>query len=148
MDIILLQTIDTLGDKHEIVSVKPGYGRNFLIPQGFAVIANDTNRQKLDKLIEEEKAKENARIDEYKEMAEKVKGQTIQIGVKSGTSGKIFGKVTNVQVLSVLKEKFDIELERRKIIIEEEPKEIGTYPVVIKFHEEVSETINIELVKE
>jgi large subunit ribosomal protein L9 len=60
MDIILLQTMDKLGDKHDVVSVKPGYGRNYLIPQGFAVIANAANRKKLEKLIEEEKANENA----------------------------------------------------------------------------------------
>lgn len=148
MDIILLQTVNTLGDKHEIVSVKPGYGRNFLIPQGFAVIANASNRKKLDSLIEEEKALENARIDDYKLMAEKIKGEVIKIGVKSGTSGKIFGKVTNVQVLNALKEKFGIELERKKIQLHEEPKEIGTYPVTVKFHDEVVEEINIELIKE
>lgn len=148
MDIILLQSLDNLGDKHEVVSVKPGYGRNYLIPQGFAVIANAANRKKLEKLVEEEKAKENARIDEYREMAAKIKGQTIKIGVKSGTSGKIFGKVTNVQIANALKETFEIELERRKIILDEEPKEIGTYPVTVKFHDEVAEQINIELIKE
>jgi len=148
MDIILLQTMDKLGDKHDVVSVKPGYGRNYLIPQGFAVIANATNRKKLEKLIEEEKANENARIDEYKAMAEKLKGQTLKIGVKSGTSGKIFGKVTNVQIAQALKENFEIELERKKIVLSEEPKEIGTYSVTIQFHEEVAEEINIELIKE
>lgn len=148
MDIILLQSMDTLGDKHDIVNVKPGYARNYLIPQGFAVIANSSNRKKLEKLIEEEKAKENARIDEYREMASTIKGQTIQIGVKSGTSGKIFGKVTNIQIANALKEKFGIELERKKIQIQEEPKEIGSYPVTVNFHEEVAEDITIELIKE
>jgi large subunit ribosomal protein L9 len=148
MEVILLQNIITLGDKHDIVSVKPGYGRNYLIPQGFAVIANASNRKKLDQLIEEEKAKENARIDDYRAMADTIKDETLQIGVKSGTSGKIFGKVTNVQVAKVLKDKFGIDLERKKIILEEEPKEIGTYPVTIKFHDEVIQDINIELIKE
>lgn len=148
MDIILLQTIDTLGDKHDIVSVKPGYGRNYLIPQGFAVIANASNRKKLETLIEEERIKENARINDYKEMAEKIQGQTIQIGVKAGTSGKIFGKVTNVQVAKALAEAYGIELERKKVILDQEPKEIGSYPVTIKFHDEVVEEINIELIKE
>lgn len=148
MDIILLQTMDTLGDKHDVVSVKPGYARNFLIPKGFAVIANASNRKKLEKLIEEERAKENARIDDYKEMATTIKGQTLQIGVKAGTSGKIFGKVTNVQVANALKEKFGIELERKKIELQEEPKEVGSYPVKVNFHAEVSEEITIELIKE
>ncbi|MBT8233005.1 MAG: 50S ribosomal protein L9 [Saprospiraceae bacterium] len=148
MDIILLQNVQNLGDKHEIVSVKPGYGRNYLIPQGYGVIANDTNKKKLEKIIEDYKAEENARIDEYKAMAEKISGQTVKIGVKSGTSGKIFGKVTNVQIAAALKENFDIDLERRKINIADEPKEIGTYNATINFHDEVSETLQFELVKE
>ena len=148
MDIILLQNIQNLGDKHEIVSVKPGYGRNYLIPQGMGVIANDTNKKKLEKIIEEYKAEENARIDEYKAMAEKISGQTVKIGVKSGTSGKIFGKVTNVQIAAALKENYDIDIERRKISIPEEPKEIGTYSATINFHDEVSETLQFELIKE
>ena len=148
MEIILLQSIDNLGYKHEIVNVKPGFGRNYLIPQGFGVIANPTNRKKLEKIIEEDLAVENARLDEYKEMAAKIKGETIQIGVKSGTSGKIFGKVTNVQIANILKEKFEIEVERKKIEIPEEPSEIGTYTAIINFHPEVSEEISLELIKE
>ncbi len=148
MELILLQSIDNVGYKHDIVKVKPGYGRNFLIPKGFAVIANATNRAKLDKLVQEEQAKENARLEEYKQMAEKIKGQSVQIGVKSGTSGKIFGKVTNVQIAAAMKEHFEIEVERKKIELAEEPKEIGTYTATINFHPEVSEELQFELVKE
>lgn len=148
MDVILLQNVDNLGYKHDMVKVKAGYGRNFLIPQGFAVIANDTNKKKLDQIVAKIEAEENAKVETYREMAKKVAGQTIQIGVKSGTSGKIFGKVTNVQVLAELKEKFDIEVERKKIVLAEDPKEIGTYDVDINFHKEVKETIQIELIKE
>lgn len=148
MDIILLQTVENLGYKHDVVKVKPGFGRNFLIPQGFGVIANDTNKGKLDKILEDIQAKENARLEDYKQMAAKISGQTLTIGVKSGTSGKIFGKVTNVQVLAALKDKFDIEVERKKVVLPEDPKEVGTYSAVINFHPEVSETISLELVKE
>ena len=148
MEIILLQSIDNLGYKHDIVEVKPGYGRNYLIPQGFGVIANATNKAKLEKILEEEAAKENARIEEYKEMAEKIKGQSVQIGVKSGTSGKIFGKVTNIQIAAALKENFEIDIERKKIVINDEPKEIGSYVATINFHPEVSEELAFELIKE
>ena len=148
MDIILLQNVDNLGYKHDLVKVKAGYGRNFLIPQGFAVIANESNRKKLDQIIAKVEAEENAKVETYRQMAQKISGQTIKIGVKSGTSGKIFGKVTNVQVLAELKEQFDIELERKKIVLSEDPKEIGTYDVDINFHKEVKETIQIELIKE
>ena len=148
MELILLQNVDNLGYKHDVVKVKPGYGRNFLIPQGFGVIANPTNRKKLDKILADIQAKENAKLEDYKSMAAKIAGQTLTIGVKSGTSGKIFGKVTNVQVLAALKENFDIEIERKKVTLPEDPKEIGTYPVQIAFHPEVVENIEIELVKE
>ncbi len=148
MDIILLQTVENLGYKHDVVKVKPGYGRNYLIPQGYGVIANATNKAKLDKIISDIQAKENAKLEDYKQMAAKISGQTLTIGVKSGTSGKIFGKVTNVQVLAALKDKFDIEIERKKVALPEDPKEIGTYSAIINFHPEVSETIDLELVKE
>ncbi len=148
MKLILLQNVDNLGYKHDVVNVKPGFGRNYLIPQGYAVIANPTNQNKLDKIIADISAKENARLDEYKAMAQKISGQTLKIGVKSGTSGKIFGKVTNVQVVAELKDKFDLDVERKKITLPDDPKEIGTYTAVINFHPEVSETINIELVAE
>ena len=148
MNVILLQSIDNLGYKHEIVKVKPGYGRNFLIPKGFAVIANDTNKGKLDKLVEEEQQKENARLEDYKQMAEKIKGQTVQIGVKSGTSGKIFGSVTGLQVANALVEQMQVEVERKKIILDPNIKEVGTYEVTLQLHKEVAAKMNIELIAE
>jgi len=148
MDIILLQSVENLGYKHDVVKVKPGYGRNYLIPQGYGVIANATNKKKLDKILEDIQAKENAKLEDYKSMAAKIKDQTITIGVKSGTSGKIFGKVTNVQVIAALKDNFDIEVERKKVVLPVDPKEVGTYEAVINFHPEVKESIQLELVKE
>ncbi len=148
MKLILLQNLDSVGYKHDVINVKPGYGRNYLIPQGYAVIANPANQEKLDKILADVAAAENAKLDEYKAMATKVAGATLSIGVKSGTSGKIFGKVTNVQVAAVLKDKFDIDIERKKIMLLEDPKEIGTYPAEIHFHPDVKTTIQLELIKE
>lgn len=148
MEIILLKNMDTLGYKHDIVSVKNGYGRNFLIPQGLGVIANADNRKKLEKLVAEEEAKELARVGEYKEMATKLEGQTLKIAVKAGTSGKIFGSVTSVQIAQALNEQLGIEVERRRIEIPEEIKEMGTYSATINFHKEVSSKIDFELVQD
>ena len=136
MEIILLKDIDTLGDKHDIVKVKPGYGRNYLIPQGLAVNANAVNRKKREVIIAEEDAKETARLDEYKVMAAKLEGQTLKIGVKAGTSGKIFGSITSVQVANALKEQFDLEIERKKIHLPEDIKEVGTYTADLHLHKE------------
>jgi len=147
MDIILLQDLDKVGYKHDIVKVKPGFGRNFLIPQGKALIANKTNREKLDVILKEEEAKEAARVDDYKAMAEKLDGKTLKIGVKAGTSGKIFGSVTNVQVADALLKQLEMEVERKKI---ELPviKNLGSYKAVINFYQEITSEVDIELVQE
>lgn len=148
MDIILLKNIDKLGDKHDVVSVKPGYGRNYLIPQGVAVIANKDNLKRLESIKAEEEAKEAARLDEYKQIAEKLAGQSLKIGVKAGTSGKIFGSVTNVQVSRALREQQDLDIERKKIVVPEDIKELGVYTATLNLHKELSTSIDFELVAE
>ena len=148
MEIILLKDVEKLGYKHDVVTVKNGYGRNYLIPQGMAVIANAINKEKLDKILADIEAKEAAKIGDYKAMAEKLEGQTIKIGVKAGTSGKIFGSVTNLQIANALVEQFETEVERKKIILDENIKEVGTYEVLLQLHKEVAANMNIELVAE
>ncbi len=148
MDIILLKDMDNLGDKHSIVSVKPGYGRNYLIPQGVGVVANANNRKKLDNLIAEEEAKEAARLEDYRAIAQQMEGKTLKIGVKAGTSGKIFGSVTNVQVAQALKEQLGLDVERKKIVLPEEVKDLGTYQANVNLHKEVTTKIEFELVAE
>ena len=148
MEIILLKDVEHVGYKHDVVTVKNGYGRNYLIPQGMAVIANKTNTEKLDKIIAEIDAKETAKLEDYKALAEKLKGKTLKVGVKAGTSGKIFGSVTNLQIANAITEQFETEIERKKIILGDNIKEIGTYPVTIQLHKEVATEIEIELVAE
>jgi len=148
MEIILLKDIEKLGDKHDIVKVKPGYGRNYLIPQGLAVNANVVNRKKRDEIIADEEAKEAVRLDEYKAMAAKIQGQTLKIGVKAGTSGKIFGSVTSVQIAQALKDQFDLDIERKKIHLPEEVKELGTYTADLHLHKELTTKVQFELVQE
>ena len=148
MEIILLKDMDKVGDKYDIVSVKDGYGRNYLIPQGFALIANEANRQQLDEYKAKEAEKEAARKGEFLEMADKLKDQVLKIGAKAGQSGKIFGSVTTVQLASALNEQFAIEVERRKIELPEEVKTLGEYVAQIKFHPEVIADVKFEVVAE
>jgi len=148
MDIILLKDLDKVGYKHDIVKVKNGYGRNYLIPQGIGVIANATNRGKLDSLIADEDAKEAARVDEYKEMVTALDGKSVKIGVKAGTSGKIFGSVTNVQLAAAIQDQLGMEVHRKKINMDEWPKELGTFTANINFHADVKATIDFELIQE
>ncbi len=148
MDIILLQDIEKVGDKHTIVNVKDGYARNYLIPQKMAIIANAANRQKLDELKSKEAAELAARIGEFQEIADRLKGVVVKIGAKAGTSGKIFGSVTNVQIAGALKEQLDIEVDRRKIELPEEIKVLGAYVADLNLHPEVEAKINFEVVAE
>ena len=148
MDIILLDDIEKVGDKHKIVSVKPGYARNYLIPQGLALVANDTNRGKLDDIKRLENEKLAARKAEFEELAAKLEGQILKIGAKAGTSGKIFGSVTNVQISNALKEQLDIEVDRRKIKLPEEIKVLGAYNIALELHPEVPITLHFEVVEE
>ena len=127
MEIILLKDIDKVGDKHQIVKVKPGYGRNFLIPQGLALLANSSNKKILAELQKQEDAKENRKLNDYKALAEQLDGVVLRIGAKTGTSGKIFGSVTNVQIANALKDQCNMDVERRKISLPEEVKTVGEY---------------------
>jgi large subunit ribosomal protein L9 len=148
MDIILLKEIDKLGDKHEIVTVKPGYARNYLIPKGFALIANSSNKKRLDELKRIEAAQESKLKDFYQEIADKLKDVVLKVGAKAGTSGKIFGSVTNVQIAQLLKEEHGIEIERRKITLSEDVKELGTYTAILNLHPEVVSEVKFEVVQE
>ncbi|MCB0583752.1 MAG: 50S ribosomal protein L9 [Phaeodactylibacter sp.] len=148
MDIILLDDIEKVGDKHEIVSVKPGYARNYLIPQGLALVANDTNRGKLDEIKRKEAEELAARKAEFEEIAAKLEGQVLKIGAKAGTSGKIFGSVTNVQVSNALKEQFGIEVDRRRIKLPEEIKVLGEYEIDLELHPEVPIKLHFEVIEE
>jgi large subunit ribosomal protein L9 len=148
MEIILLKDIDTLGERHEIVSVKPGYARNYLIPSKMALVANTTNKAKLEKLRTDEAAHEAERIADYRVLAAKLEGQVLRIGAKAGTTGKIFGSVTNVQIMQALKDQTGIEVIRKKIDLPEEVKVLGSYTATVNFHPEVHALIQFEVVGE
>ncbi len=148
MEIILLKDVDNVGDKHTIVKVKDGFGRNYLIPQGLALVANDTNRRKLNEIIRLDDKRESQRLDVYQEMATTLAGATLRIGAKAGTSGKIFGSVNNSQLAAAIKEQFELEIERRKIEIPEEVKTLGTYTANINLHKEVKATVTFEVVED
>lgn len=148
MDIILLQDVEHVGYKHELVTVKNGYGRNFLIPQGLALIANSANRARLKELQRREDATEAKRLGEYQDIAKKLDGQVLRIGAKAGTSGKIFGSVTNIQIINALKEQFGLDLERRKVMLPDNVKDLGTYTLVLNLHKEVQPEVKFEVVAE
>ena len=145
MEIILLKNIEKVGRKFEIVKVKNGYGRNYLIPEGLAIIANDTNRNNLDSYKRQEAAKLEAMVDHFREIAAKINGKTLQVAAKCGVSGKIFGSVTTLQISKLLQEQFDVEVDRRDILMPENVKMIGTYEASLDLHPDVEANFSFEV---
>lgn len=147
MHVILKQDVQGLGYKNDIVKVKAGFGRNYLIPNGLALIANDSN-QRLVKENVRQAAHKAAKVKQDAEsMAAKIGELIIEIGTKAGESGKIFGAVTALQVADVLKAKgFDID--RKKIQFKEQPKQLGTFAVSLDLHKEVKHEIKVKVVAE
>jgi large subunit ribosomal protein L9 len=145
MEIILLQDVNKLGQKDDLVTVKNGYGRNFLIPRGFAVAASSSARKMHTENLRQKAHKEEKIKVAAQEIAGKLEGVKLVIGAKTSTSGKIFGSVNTIQVAESLKEKgFDID--RKNITLpEDQVKEVGTYKAIIKLHREVKVEIEFEI---
>ncbi len=147
MEIILKQDVTGLGYKNDTVKVKPGYGRNFLIPSGVAIIANESNKRVVAENIRQAAHKAAKLKQDAEALATKIGELTVEIGTKAGESGKIFGAVTAVQVSDFLKTK-GFEVDRKKIHFKEQPKQIGTYTVTLDLHKEVKHTISVNVVAE
>ena len=114
MEVILKDDIQGLGYKNDTVSVKPGYGRNYLIPQGYAIIANESNKKMIEENIKQAAHKAEKLKKDADDLAKKIGNTALEIGSKAGDSGKIFGAVTTLQVSEALKSK-GIEVDRKKI---------------------------------
>ncbi|UYQ93456.1 50S ribosomal protein L9 [Chitinophaga horti] len=148
MQIILIQDVDNLGQKNELVSVKNGYARNFLIPQKFAVEASPSNLKQLDERVKVQKVKEEKMLAEIAKVVEVLKAAPVKIGAKTGTSGKIFGSVTGVQIARAIKEQKGYEIDRRRIIILDDVKELGTYKAKLDFGKGNEAELEFEVVAE
>lgn len=147
MEIILLEDIVNLGYKDDVVKVKDGYGRNYLIPQRKAVLATPSAKKMLAENLRQ-RAHKLARIKtEAQELAEKLQGISLTIGAKTSSTGKIFGSVNNIQIAEAL-EKLGYNVDRKIILIKEAIKEVGQYKAILKLHKEVSVEIAFEVVSE
>ena|SRR5688572_3289820 len=147
MEIILVQDVPQLGYKGDTLNVKPGYARNYLIPNRYALLATPSNK----KVVAENQRQAAHKLAQVKSDAEKLAAQlnelSLKISAKSGTSGKIFGSITTLQIAQALKEK-GYEIDRRKISLPEEIKNIGSYQANIDLHKEVKAKINLEVAAE
>ena len=127
MQVILIQDVDNLGAANELVNVKNGYARNYLIPGKFAVEANTANKKQLDERMKVQAKKEAAMLAEINKVITVLKESPIKIGAKTGTSGKIFGSVTSLQIARAIRDQKGYEIDRKRITLPDEVKELGTY---------------------
>jgi len=148
MEIILIQDVDRLGSKDDLIKVKDGFARNFLIPQKKAIVATSTAKKVLAENIKQRAHKESKLKNEALAIAEKLANKKITIGAKTSTLGKIFGSVNTIQIAEAINKK-GFEIDRKQIMLPEDHiKEVGTYSAKIKLHKEVIVEIEYEVVAE
>ncbi|MEE0266808.1 MAG: 50S ribosomal protein L9 [Bacteroidales bacterium] len=150
MEIILKQDVNKLGYKDEIVKVRDGYANNYLIPQGYAMVATPSNKKILAENLKQRAFKE-AKIrqdaEAFAETLNKVEG--LKIAAKASESGKIFGSVNTIQIADAIKAQFDIDVDRKKIsIVGDAIKEIGTHKIIVSVYKEIKSEITFEVYAE
>ncbi|MFN5911420.1 MAG: 50S ribosomal protein L9 [Bacteroidota bacterium] len=148
MEVILKKNVDKLGYANEIVTVKPGYGRNFLIPQGYAILATASAKKAHEEMMRQKSHKESKMLAEAQEVATKLETTTVTITTKAGENGKIFGAVNTVQLAEALK-KAGFDIDRKSLKIKDEPiKELGTFEAEANLHKGVRPVFKFEVVGE
>lgn len=146
MKIILKEAVENLGESGDIVNVKPGFARNYLIPKGLGYRANEANLQRVEQ--ERQRAVESAKRDylEAKRRASQLENMVLVIRAKSGEEGKLFGSITNTDVAEQIQAQgIDFELDRRRVELEEPIKLVGSYQVPVRLHSEVSASVEVRV---
>ena len=148
MEVILKKNVDKLGYANEVVTVKPGYGRNFLIPQGYAVLATASAKKAHEEVMRQKSHKESKLLAEAQAVAAKLADVSVSIATKAGENGKIFGSVNTVQLAEALREAgFDID--RKSLKIKDEPiREVGSFEAEANLYKGVKQSFKFEVVSE
>ena len=144
MEIILLKDVPGLGFKDEILNVKNGYGRNFIIPQGYGILANNSNKKVLEENLKQTIKKQEEILKEAEKIAKKIGDLVLEIKLKTGSKDKIFGSVTKAQIAKILKEK-GFEIHKKNVSILTKVNAIGEYDVNLKIHKDLTHTIKINV---
>jgi len=147
MELILKQDVTGVGYKNDIVKVKAGYGNNYLIPNGYALIANKANKRLVEENVRQAAHKAAKVKQDAEALAARVGELILEIGTKAGESGKIFGAITALQIADALKAK-GLDIDRKKVHLKEVPKQLGTYNVTLDLHKEVKHEIQVKVVAE
>lgn len=148
MQVILVQDVDNLGGRNELVTVKNGYARNFLIPQKFAVEANPSNLKQWEERLKVQAKKEAAMLAEINKVIDVLKSSPVKLSAKTGTSGKIFGTITSLQIARAIRDQKGYEIDRKRISIVDDVKELGSYKASIDFGNGNATEIDFEVVGE
>jgi large subunit ribosomal protein L9 len=148
MDVILIQDVDKLGNANELVKVRPGYGRNFLIPRKLAIVADEAGKKLVAERQKQGVRREEKLLMDINRYVDILKSTTFTVGAKTGTSGKIFGSVTTLQLAAAIKKQKNITIDRKKITLPEEVGSLGTYTANIDLHKDVKVPITFEVVAE
>ncbi|MBS1587307.1 MAG: 50S ribosomal protein L9 [Bacteroidetes bacterium] len=148
MQVILIKDVDNLGAAHELVEVRPGYARNYLIPQKYAIEASGSNMKVLEERRKQLQKKEDKLMAEIAKVTQVLKASPVKVGAKVGTSGKIFGSVTAIQLGRAIREQKGYEIDRRRISIVDDVKEAGTYKAQIDFGKDNVVEMEFEVVGE
>ena len=149
MEIILKQNIANLGHKDDIINVKNGHGRNYLIPQGYAILATGSAKKVLAENIRQRAHKEEKIKAEATELAAKLEVLEITIGAKTSKTGKIFGSVNNIQIADAIKKQLNYDIDRKKIAVDSDNiKEVGTYTAKINIYKDINADMNFEVFAE
>ena len=148
MEVILIQDVDHLGGANEVVKVRNGYARNFLLPRKLAIEANQGNMKQLEEKRKQQQKKEAAMLAEVNSVIEKLQEAPVKVGAKTGTSGKIFGSVTSLQLSRAIRDQKGYEIDRKKITLPDEVKELGTYKAHTDFGNGKSTDVEFEVVGE
>ena len=146
MEIILKQDVTGVGYKNDLLKVKDGYARNYLIPHGMAVVATSSKKKELVELKRQQAFKEDRIKNEAAAVAKVLEGAALNIGVKAGSSGKIFGSVNNLIVANAIKTQMNMDVDRKRIILNEDHiKEVGQYKALIKLHKEIEVEVDLNV---
>ncbi len=149
MEVILKQDLAKLGYANDLITVKDGYARNYLIPKGYAILATEKNKKIREETLKQKAFKEEKVTKEATILANALENITVKIGAKAATTGKIFGSVNAIQIAEAIKEQFKYDVDRKKILLDGDSiKDIGVYKARINLHKDISFEINFEVFAE
>ena len=149
MQVILKQDTPNLGYSNDIIEVKSGYARNYLIPKGIAILATSSAIKSRDEVLRQKAFKNEKLKKEAEALAQALENITVKIGAKAATTGKIFGSVNATQIADAIKAQFNVELDRKKIFVDGDSiKEVGTYTAKVMLHKEIQVEVNFEVFAE